>query len=455
MRRAIVSVMLAVVAVVGLGLGGVRPAGAEIQPSELTDSDVVVEPGASLSAGDHDRLVAAARDLRARGVPTKFVVAATRPADPPQAARDLRRGSGFTGNVLLLALSPTRSLGIASGLPKPLIDTAYNDSLTELRADPVGGMIAVANRLAQFSGEGSSLPPAATPVAPGADRTGGAEKSGVSVAAVLLIGLALVVGFLAFTRWSSRKRAEADLADRRAALEPLVDALAAHITELGSDLRLAGERAPQAQPYYDEAVLAYGEVRDAMPTAGTRPALDSIRQTLERGLRAAVSARAVLDGRPLPPPEETALLEGLCAFDPKHGRAVRDMPVVTPSGNEAPVPVCASCAEGLEQGRLPDVRRVYQRGRAVPYWQGAGSLGFGGGLFPMFGGMLGGMVLHDMLTPDVTVIDDRYDGNDVGHGDDGGFFGGGDIGGDGDWGGGDFGGGGDFDGGDFGGGGDF
>jgi hypothetical protein len=227
-----------------------------------------------------------------------------------------------------------------------------------------------------------------------------------------------VVGFVAFTRRAARRRAEADLADRQAALEPMVDALAAHITDLGSDLRLGGDRASQAQPYYDDAVLAYGEVRDAMPAARTAPALDSLGRTLERGLRSAVSARAVLDGRPLPPPEETALLEGLCAFDPKHGRAVGERPVVTPSGNEAQVPVCAACAEGLEQGQLPDVRRVNQRGRAVPYWQGAGSFGFGGGLFPMFGGFLGGMVLHDLFTPDVTAI-----GHD--QGDFGGDFGGG------------------------------
>jgi hypothetical protein len=222
-----------------------------------------------------------------------------------------------------------------------------------------------------------------------------------------------------------------------AALEPMVDALAAHITDLGSELRLGGDRAAQAQPYYDEAVLAYGEARDAMPTAQTAPALQTLEGTLERGLRAAVSARALLDGRPIPPPEEAALLEGLCAFDPKHGRAVREMPIVTPTGNEAEVPVCATCAEGLEQGQMPDVRRVSRRGMAVPYWQGAGAFGFGGPslLFPMFGGFLGGMVLHDLFTPDVAFGQDQGDFGDGGWGDGG--FDGGDFGGD-------FGGGGDF-----------
>ena len=90
---------------------------------------------------------------------------------------------------------------------------------------------------------------------------------------------------------------------------------------------------------------------------------------------------------------------------------------------------------------MPDVRRVSQRGRNVPYWQGAGSFGFSEGLIPMFGGFLGGMVLHDLFTPDVAVADSGDWGND------GGWH-------DGGWGGGDFGGG-DFGGGDFGGGGDF
>ena len=446
MRRAFGSVVLAVVVVLGLGLGGARPAGAAVQPSELAASDLVVEPGASLSTGDRDRLAEAARQLRDRGAPTKFVILANRPDSPPRVASDLRRGAGFSGTVLVLVPS-TRSLGIASALPAAVRDDVFNRSLPDLRADPIGGTVTVAQRLADAATSGS-LPPAALP--PGAGQgasegegSGESSDGGGSGSGLILVGLLLAgfVGFLAFTRKAARRRAEADLADRRAALEPMVDALAAHITELGSDLRLGGDRAAQAQPYYDEAVLAYGEVRDAMPTAATAPALDTLRQTLERGLRAAVSARALIDGRPLPPPEETALLDGLCAFDPKHGRAIREMPVVTPAGDEAEVPVCAACAAGLEEGHMPDVRRVYQRGMAVPYWQGAGALGFGGGLFPMFGGFLGGMVLHDLFTPDVTVID----GDHGGFGDGGGDFGGG------DWGGGDFGGG-DFGGGDFGGG---
>jgi hypothetical protein len=436
MRKVVASVAVTVVAILGLGFGGMQPAAAEVQPAELAASDVVIEPAANVSSADRDRLVQAAGELRAQGVPTKFVVVASRPVNPPRYAVDLRQAIGFNGNVLVLSRSPN-NLAIASSLPSQERQAIFERSVPDLRADPIGGTVLVAQRLsgAAMSGAGSGE-------GSGSEGSDGSGSEG-SMSGLVLVGLLLVgvVGFVALGRRAARRRAEADLADRKAALEPMVDALAAHVTDVGSDLRLGGDRVAEAQPYYDEAVLAYGEVRDAMPSAGTAPAIDALGRTLERGLRAGVSARAVLDGRPIPPPEETALLEGLCAFDPKHGRAVREMPVLTPTGNEAEVPVCATCAEGLEQGQMPDVRRVSQRGMAVPYWQGAGAFGFGGpSLFPMFGGFLGGMVLHDLFTPDVV--------HDPGGWGDGGGWGGG------DWGGGDFGGG-DFGGGDFGGGGDF
>jgi hypothetical protein len=443
MRRAVGSVVLAIVCAV---LGAARPAGAQVQPSEVAASDVVIEGVASISADERDRLETAARNLRSRGAPTKFVVVAARPLDPVQTARDLRRAIGFNGSVLVLSQSP-RSLGIASGLPEAAISAAFNSSRSGLQADPVDGTITVAERLASAG----TRDPAGSGVEPGG-QVGQAEpdRGGEAVSGLLLVGLivAAFVAFLSFSKRSARRRAEADLADRQAALEPMVDALAAHVTDLGPDLRLAGDRAARAQPYYDEAVLAYGEVRDAMPSAGTAAAVESAQRTLERGLRAAQSARAVLDGRPVPPPEETALLDGLCAFDPKHGRVVRTMPLTTPAGDEAQVPVCAQCAAGLEQGSMPEPRRVRRGGVDVPYWQGAGSMGFGGGsLFPLFGGFLGGMILHDLFTPDVAHAGD-LGGFDGGHGGD--WGGGGDFGGGGDWGGG-----GDFGGGDFGGGGDF
>jgi hypothetical protein len=65
--------------------------------------------------------------------------------------------------------------------------------------------------------------------------------------------------------------------------------------------------------------------------------------------RAAQRAWALIEGRPEPNPKEVALLEGLCAFDPRHGRAVETLPVTTEK-NTADVPVCRGCAVLIGKG---------------------------------------------------------------------------------------------------------
>ncbi len=72
--------------------------------------------------------------------------------NPPQFARDLRRAIGFNGNVLVLSQAP-RSLGIASSLPEGEIQDIFNRSVDDLRADPIGGTIALGQRLSG-AGEG-------------------------------------------------------------------------------------------------------------------------------------------------------------------------------------------------------------------------------------------------------------------------------------------------------------
>ncbi|MGH9002446.1 MAG: hypothetical protein ACRDYV_04890, partial [Acidimicrobiia bacterium] len=186
--------------------------------------------------------------------------------------------------------------------------------------------------------------------------------------------------------------------------------------------------------------------------------LSAGRLHVEKGLRAAQRARAILDGRPAPGPD-APLLEGLCAFDPSHGRAVDAVEMTTARGDTAGVPACAACAAQLNEGATPAVRRVPLGARSVPYWQGAG-WDRGGMMMPSFGGFLGGLFLADVL------FDDHHGGgfagehggsDSDGRGDSAGDSAGdgGDYSGGGDFGGGDWGGGGDFGGGDFGGGGDF
>ncbi|MGH9010728.1 MAG: hypothetical protein ACRDYF_12900, partial [Acidimicrobiia bacterium] len=183
MRPVVASVAVTVVAILGLGLG-MRPVAAEVQPTELAASDVVTEQGANVSAADRERLVQAARELRNQGVPTKFVVVANRPVNPPQYASELRGAIGFNGNVLVLSQSP-RSLGIASWLPAKQRQEAFDRSVADLRADPIGGTIVVARRLSEAAGSGSGS---------GENSDGGGSMSGLVLVGLILVG---VVGFVA------------------------------------------------------------------------------------------------------------------------------------------------------------------------------------------------------------------------------------------------------------------
>jgi hypothetical protein len=137
-------------------------------------------------------------------------------------------------------------------------------------------------------------------------------------------------------------------------------------------------------------------------------------------LRAAQRSWALIEGRPGPNPKEVALLEGLCAFDPRHGRAVEALPVTTKK-NSADVPVCRGCAVLIGKGTTPEVRTTKRGGRDAAYYDGAGWDTGGFGVLPAFGAFAGAEFLSDV-----------FDG-DGGDGDSGGW----DFGGDGGDGGGD------------------
>ncbi|MGH9042840.1 MAG: hypothetical protein ACRDZ3_21715 [Acidimicrobiia bacterium] len=417
---------------------------AEVSAEEVTGADVVVEAQASLPAEDQARLEEAAARLQTEGTPTKFVVVATRPPDttPVAYAQELRRAAAFDGNLIVLFLSP-RSLGLAStAVPDAVLNDTFADVRSELAADPVGGMVILADRLAE---------PAELPVEQAAPGEGSAVEdtgsdgggSGGLVAGVLIIGGGVGVGVYALRR--AKRRLQERFDERRAGLEPLVDALATQIDVLWQEISAGDgtDRATAAYDPWDVAAQAQLSAREKLRRAQGEDDLSAIRLLLEKGLRAASRARAALEGKPAPAPD-APLLDGLCAFDPSHGKAVDAVEVTTPRGNSAGVPACAACAAQLAEGATPDVRRTRRGSRSVPYWEGAG-WDRGGAMMPTFGGILGGLFLADLM------FDDHGSGfSDPGGGD----WGGGD-GGDGGDGGGDWGGGGDFGGGDFGGGGDF
>jgi uncharacterized membrane protein YgcG len=405
---------------------------------DLRSGDVAFGPGATWPPSDtRARLEAAAASLRKQGFPTKFVVIAAPREDQDAYAGALR---ARTGGKSLLVLAPRR-LGIAALVLQRERAQAFQDSLPTLRRDPIAGTIEVANRLAAFDRAGA-LPPGAQ------SQDSGGGVPGWLIGLLVVVGLGGIAAFVVARRSAGRGR-KRQVADQRAALEPMVDALAARIADVEEDIG-SSANADAAGPHHDEAIAAYGEVRDALPTAASLTEVAALRSRLESGLRSAAAARAALDGAP-EPPLDAPLLEGLCAFDPKHGRAVTEADVRTPAGDVVRLPVCGRCADGLARGEAPEPRTVARGGEQVPYWRGSG---LGGTLAPAIGGVLLGTLLADSLTPDAAAASDAQPGQ-AGDGDHGG---GGDFG-DADAGGnGDFGGGGDFGGdmgGDFGGGGDF
>ncbi|MGD9572916.1 MAG: hypothetical protein AB7V62_13585 [Thermoleophilia bacterium] len=438
--RSLLTLILALVACLAV----TAPAVALVDLAAVAASDVAVEEGAPLSQSGRDRFEDAAADLRAAGTPSKFVILDARPADPVAYARSLRQRLSFAGDVLVLSNQP-RNLSIASSLPSGTVQAVYDARLPELRQDPVGGTISVASDLAARRGTGgSSSGSGAAPVAPADDGDESSSGGGVFLV-ILLVGIGAIILLVMFARRKAKARAaQAQVADARE-LDPLVDALAAQIADLDDDVQMAGTMTAAAREHYDVAVLSYGEARQVLegPPAPTPEQVRAAGLTLEKGLRAARRTRAVLEGRPPEAADQEPLLEGMCAFDPKHGKATTTVTISTPSGDKAELPACARCADQMARGEEPQFREVEEHGQRMPYWQGRGMGMGGGGLGPVLGGALAGVILGGMLGGG------QASGNEGGFGDGGGGFGG-DFGG----GGGDFGGGGGFGGGgDFGGGG--
>jgi hypothetical protein len=204
----------------------------------------------------------------------------------------------------------------------------------------------------------------------------------------------------------------------RAALDPFADALDAHV----GDLRLALQGAavaPEAGVHVQVAQAARDAARPAVTEAKSEEEVGAARQQLEEGLRAAQRAWALIEGRPAPDPT-APLLEGLCAFDPRHGRAVEALPVTT-KASTADVPVCRGCAVLIGKGTTPEVRRTTKGGRDTAYYSGAGWDSAEFSVLPAFGVLAGAAFLSDVFDGDGGDGDGGgWDFGDGGGGDGGG-----------------------------------
>jgi hypothetical protein len=436
--RALTALVLSAAAI----LAGAVPALALVDLAAVASSDVAVERGASVSAAQRAQLEDSAASLAQRDTPVKYVLLRTKPTDAQGYANRLRSTLAYRGDILVL--SPG-NLRIASGLRTSDVQAAFDSQRATLRQDPVAGTIAVAERLSDLHAQGSVTED------PGSGDDGAASGGGGALLGILLLGGGAVAVAAVIARRRARARAGAAPAGgiQRASLEPLVDGLAAQIGDLDDDMQIAGPLTTAAREHYDVAVLSYGEARDMLEAESQTPAgLEAARALLEKGLHAARRTRAVLEGRSPDLADEEPLLEGLCSFDPKHGKATTSVTITTPSGQGAELPACASCAADMESGNEPRFREVEEQGRMVPYWQtrgmgmGRGGMG-GGGIGPVLGGALAGMILGGMLGGGDASASQGGD-QDFGGGGDWGGGGGGDFGG-GSGGGGDFGGGGGGD----------
>lgn len=444
--RALTALVLSAAALLAVA----SPAFALVDLAAVASSDVAVERGAAVSAAQRAQLEDSAASLAQRGTPVKYVVLRTKPTDAQAYANSLRGTLAYQGDILVL--SPG-NLRIASGLRTSDVQAAFDSQRPALREDPVAGTIAVAELLSDLRIQGSVTED------PGTGDDGSSGGGGGALLGILLLGGGAVAVAAVIARRRARSRAGAAPAGlQRESLEPLVDGLAAQIGDLDDDMQIDGPLTTAAREHYDVAVLSYGEARDMLEAEAQTPAsLEAARALLEKGLRAARRTRAVLEGRSPDQADQEPLLEGMCSFDPKHGRATTSVTISTPNGQDAELPACASCAADMAAGNQPRFREVEEQGRMVPYWQtrgmgmGRGGMG-GGGLGPVLGGALAGMILGGMFgggDASASQGGDQDFGGGSGGGDwgggGGGDFGGGFGGGDSGGGGGDFGGGGGGD----------
>jgi hypothetical protein len=274
----------------------------------------------------------------------------------------------------------------------------------------------------------------------GGEATGGggdSQPSGGGGIVIALLAIA-VVAFLVFRSVRTRHRAQAELAEVKAAAHEDLIALADDVQKLEGPV----EANAAAKSEYTQALDCYDKAGTAFDRATQPRQLEPVATKLEEGRWHMSSAQALLDGKRRP------ARRAPCFFDPRHGPSARDVDWAPPGGTPRKVPACEADAQEVERGTQPEAREVMTGGRMVPYWNAPPYFGpWAGGYFMPFGGagFLSGLFVGELLGG-------AYGG--WGYGSWGGT---GTAGGFGNWndahGGSDFGGGMSFGGGDFGGGG--
>jgi len=428
--------VLAAAVAAALALGSSARGGERIDAavSALQSDAVYVDPSAELAIGP-DELTKLRRTIETAGAGPVYIailpVAAEQETggDPDGVLQAIHDGLGRPGTYAVVAGRHFRA-GSEGVLPPGVAGRLATEALAAHRNDGVAATLTdFVHRVADAQQAGG--------VAPGGSG-GGNEEPGTGGG--ILIGLLVLGGaaFVAFRVVQGRRRAQAELAEVKAAAHDDLIALADDVQKLEQPV----ESNAQAKQEYEAALNGYEQASSAYDRASRPKQLEAVAGALEEGRYHMAAAEALLAGKQ--PPERRPP----CFFAPRHGPSTRDVEWAPPGGSPRKVPACEADAQAVERGVEPASRQVVAGGRSVPYWNAPPYFGsWAGGYFMPFGGMgfLSGLFVGELLGG-------AYGGWGYGS-----WGGSGGSGGFGSWSGGsegsDFGGGMDFGGGDFGGGG--
>jgi hypothetical protein len=308
LRLLLVGLLAVLLGAPGAALAQDAPFGIGTITDNLQASGVAIDPEAEVTEAQATRLRRAAEHLRAEGVPADIVVLGRQPLGPATFAEELHRARSYDGIQVVIVQEPR---GISFSAPGVYSFQDEHERLVEratriLARDPVRAAETLALEGWNYAQDEADRY---------ARESGGSDDDGASAARWLgrLLGPLAIVLVLAFVIRRRGRRAAASQAaraaaaartpppaaavDPRKALDDLLDDLANRITELAPDVDRPG--APEgARRAYTEAVLAFGEARDALPKVDSSRRARAVQKNILRGLEAAETARRIIDGDP-------------------------------------------------------------------------------------------------------------------------------------------------------------
>ncbi len=285
-RWAIIWFVLAALVTVG---APALAADAEDVATVVADTGVYVEVGATADSAQVGRLVSS---VRAEGERVSYVALADEPVAGATTFADAiydRLGEGVVVVVAPLSVG-------WSGATEVFTDVELDAALDASLDGQTDGEV-----LELFTATLLGTAPAASAPEPVSTSSGGGGGAWIWL-------LVIAVGIGLFVFWRSRRntnkgpRLDPRLAEAKQQVQSQIDAVANDIIDMEDEVRLADNQ--QADDYYEQAGLTYGDVTDAFGAANTPEALLDLSNKLDVAIWQLDSAEAVLDGKPAPPRPE-------------------------------------------------------------------------------------------------------------------------------------------------------